>query len=399
MKKALIGATLIDGTGKPPLDNAAVIIDNDKIHAAGKAEDIRIPPGTEIVDVTGKTIIPGLIDCHIHMDLHGLANTYEENLIDDKLRTLRALSDMQATLKSGVTTVRNAGSVNHIDFAVKEAINSKWFKGPRILTSGQIISMTAAGNNYFKGMYYEADGVDETRKAARLQIKAGADFLKVMATGAFMNPGGDPGTVQFSVDEIKAIVEEAQKVGIKVAAHAHANQGIINAIEAGVNTIEHGSFIDDNAIEMMIEKGIYLVPTFVAGHHMLKNGIEKGVPPFIIEKNNRSRETRAKCLRRAFNAGVTVVFGSDAGTNYNYHGKNAMELVLFVEEGFLNPLEAIQCGTLLAAKALGIEDMVGSVESGKLADLVIVEGSLEKSLDSLLTGIEIVFKDGVDLAG
>jgi imidazolonepropionase-like amidohydrolase len=399
MIKALIGATLIDGTGKPPLDNSVVIIDNDKIHTAGKAEDVHIPPEAEIIDVTGKTIIPGLIDCHIHMDLNGLANTYEENLVEDKLRTLSTLYNMQATLKSGVTTVRNAGSVNHIDFAVKEAINSKWFRGPRIITSGQIISMTAAGNDYFKGMYYEADGVDEVRKAARLQIKAGADFLKVMATGAFMNPGGDPGTVQYSVDEMKAIVEEAQKVGKKVAAHAHANQGIVNAIEAGVNTIEHGSFIEDDTIEMMIEKGLYLVPTFVAGYHMIKNGIEKGVPSFIIEKSYRSRETRAKCLRRACEAGVKIVFGSDAGTNYNYHGNNAMELVLFVEEGFLNPLEAIHCGTLLAAEALGIEDLVGSVENGKLADLVVVKGSLADSLDSLLTGVEIVFKDGADLTG
>jgi imidazolonepropionase-like amidohydrolase len=399
MKKALIGATLIDGTGKPPLEKAVVIIENNKINAAGKAEDVKLPPDAEIIDVTGKTIIPGLIDCHIHMDLRGLANTYEENLVEDKLRTLRALYDMRATLKRGITTIRNAGSVNHIDFAVKEAINNGWFKGPRIIASGQIISMTAPGNDYFKGMYYEADGVDQVRKAARLQIKAGADFLKVMATGAFMNPGGDPGAVQFSTDEMSAIVEEAQKVGIKVAAHAHANQGIINAIKAGVSTIEHGSFIEDDAIIMMIDKGIYLVPTFVAGYHMLKNGIEKGVPSFIIEKNNRSRETRAKCLRKVFEAGVKVAFGSDAGTNYNYHGNNAMELVLFVEEGFLNPLEAIRCGTLIAAEALGIDDLVGTVESGKLADLVVIEGSLKDSLDPLLTGIKTVYKDGVDLAG
>lgn len=399
MKTVLFGATLIDGTGKPPLDKAVVIIDKNKIQTVGQAEEVETPVDAEIIDITGKTLIPGLIDCHIHMDLHGLANTYEENLVEDKLRTLRTLMDMQTTLQRGVTTVRNAGSVNHIDFAVKEAINCGWFKGPRIFTSGQIISMTAAGNDYFKGMYYEADGVDQVRKAARLQIKAGADFLKVMATGAFMNPGGDPGTVQYSVDEMKAIVEEARKVGIKVAAHAHANQGIINAIKAGVSTIEHGSFIDDDAIGMMIEQEVYLVPTFVAGHHMLTNGIEKGVPSFIIEKNNRSRETRAKCLRKAFDAGVKVAFGSDAGTNYNYHGNNAMELVLFVEEGFLTPLEAIRCGTLIAAEALGIDEMVGSVEKGKLADLVVVEGSLTDNLDPLLTSVKMVYKDGVELAG
>jgi imidazolonepropionase-like amidohydrolase len=136
-----------------------------------------------------KRYIPGLIDAHIHMDLHGMANTYEENLVEDKLRAIRAVKEMQATLHSGITTVRNVGSVNHIDFAVKEAIESGLFEGPRILTSGKIISMTAAGNDYFLGMYREADGCDEVRKAAREQLKAGADFLKLMATGAYMNPG------------------------------------------------------------------------------------------------------------------------------------------------------------------------------------------------------------------
>jgi len=394
MLKALLGATLIDGTGRPPIENSAVVIEGDRIQFAGRLDETVIPPASEKIDLKGKTIIPGLIDCHIHMDLHGLANTFEENLVEDKLRTLRAVHDMEKTLRSGITTIRNVGSVNHIDFTVKKAFEQGWFIGPRILTCGQIISITAAGNDYFKGMYYEADGVDEVRKAARLQLKAGADFLKVMATGAYMNPGGNPGATHLSLDELIAIVEEARKVGVRVAAHAHANQGILNAIKAGVNTIEHGSFIEEKTIEMMIKHGVFLVPTYVAGHQMIKNGVEKGVPKFLIEKNNQTRKIRGANLKKAIKAGVKVAFGSDAGTNYNYHGENAMELILWVDEGFISPLEAIRCGTAIAAEALGIDNLVGTLVENKVADIVVVDGKLDSSLNPLLTNIFMVFKDG-----
>jgi imidazolonepropionase-like amidohydrolase len=326
--------------------------------------------------------------------LHGMANTYEENLVEDKLRAIRTAKAMDTTLRKGITTVRNAGSVNHIDFAVKEAVASGWCAGPRILTCGRIISMTASGNEYFKGMYCEADGVDEVRKAARLQLKAGADFLKVMATGAYMNPGGDPGAVQLNIDELKVIVEEAGKLGLRVAAHAHARQGIINAIQAGVCSIEHGSFMDDEVIELMLQHDVYLVPTFVAGYHMLKNGLKKGVPAHMVEKNLKTREIRGNNLRKAIQSGIKVAFGSDAGTNYNFHGDNALELVLLVREGFMSPVEAIRSGTGLAAAVLGLEDLVGTVEKNKMADLLVVNGSLEANLEPLVDGVSMVFKEG-----
>ncbi|KUO51716.1 MAG: hypothetical protein APF76_15130 [Desulfitibacter sp. BRH_c19] len=395
MKTILRGATLIDGTGRPPIYNSVIIVDNGIIKNVGATSYTdTIEGGAQVIELDGHTIIPGLIDAHIHMDLHGMANTYEENLVEDKLRSIRTACDMEVTLKRGITTIRNAGSVNHIDFAVKEAVDNGWCNGPNIITCGRILSITASGNDYFKGMYREADGVHEVRKAAREQIKNGAGFLKVMATGAYMNPGGVPGATQFEEDELKAIVQEANKLELKVAAHAHGKEGIMNAIRAGVDTIEHGTFMDDEAIDLLIEKQIYLIPTYVAGHLMLKNGVENGVPAHMIQKNSRIREIRGKNLKKAIDAGVKVAFGSDAGTNYNYHGNNALELILYVNEGFMDSIKAICSATKMSAEALGISDKTGTLEVGKAADIVVVNGVLEQSLEPLMDSVIMVFKDG-----
>lgn len=394
MIKVFKGAVLIDGNGGEPIFDAILAVEGDRVIYAGKADGFSQHGEVEICDYQGKTIIPGLIDCHIHMDLHGMSDTNDENYVEDKLRAIRTAHNMEKTLQQGITTIRNAGSVNHIDFAVKAAVEDGWCIGPRIITSGQIISMTAMGNDYFKGMYVEADGVDEVRKAARTQLKAGAGFLKVMATGAYMNPGGVPGAVQYNLDELQVIVEEAGKLDLHVAAHAHGAQGIINSALAGVRTIEHGSFLDDQGIELMLDKNIYLVPTFAAGYHILKHAENEGIPEFMVEKNIEMRRIRGKSIKKAVDAGIKVAFGSDAGTTHNYHGTNAMELVLYVKEGFMSPIDAISSGTRIAAEAIGIADQVGTLEQGKLADLVIVNGDLTKSLDPLLDRVDEVYKEG-----
>lgn len=394
MIKVFKGAVLIDGNGGDPISDATLAVEDNTIIYAGRDEELSIRGEAEICEVPGKTIIPGLIDCHIHMDLHGMSDTNDENFVEDKLRAIRTARNMENTLQQGITTVRNAGSVNHIDFAVKAAVEDGWCIGPRIITSGQIISMTAMGNDYFKGMYVEADGVDEVRKAARTQLKAGADFLKVMATGAYMNPGGVPGAVQYNLDELQVIVEEAGKLDLHVAAHAHGAQGIINSALAGVRTIEHGSFLDDQGIELMLDKNIYLVPTFAAGYHILKHAESEGIPEFMVEKNIEMRRIRGKSIKKAVDAGIKVAFGSDAGTTHNYHGTNAMELVLYVKEGFMSPIDAISSGTRIAAEAIGILDLVGTLEKGKIADFIIVDGDLTKGLEPLLNNIAEVYKEG-----
>ncbi len=394
MDIVLKGATLIDGTGRKPIKNSLVIISENVIAYAGGNSGVELPENAAVIDLAGKTLIPGLIDLHIHMDLHGFADTYAENLVEDKLRAIRTVQEMNKTLQGGITTVRNCGSVNHIDFAVREAVEMGWVEGPRIITSGKIISMTAAGNDYFLGMYREADGCDEVRKAAREQLKAGADFLKLMATGAYMNPGGVPGASQLSRAEMAAVVEEADKLGLHVAAHAHGRQGIIDAIEAGVKTIEHGTFIDDQVIELMLQRGIYLVPTYVVGFLFEKHAEAEGIPCFMIEKNRQTEQLFKNNLRRAIAAGVKVAFGSDAGTNYNYHGQNALELVLLAEDGLLTPMAALESGTRVAAEALGLDDQIGTVETGKQADLAVINGSLDQNLQPLINKVEMVYKAG-----
>ena len=396
MKFIIKGATLIDGTDQNPIENAMLAIENGRIAEVSQASGVPLAPDVEVLDYTGHYVIPGLIDCHIHMDLHGMANTDEENRVEDKLRTLRASREMEDTLRAGFTTVRNVGSVNHIDFAVKQGIEAGWVKGPRIVTSGRIISMTCSGTEYFEGMYRVADGVEECRKAAREQLKEGADFLKLMATGAIMNPGGVPGAPQLDEGEIRAIVLEGLKLGKHTAAHAHGALGIKNAIRAGVRTIEHGTMADDEAISLMAEKGVFLVPTLAVDAAWKSHGEGTGVPLFMIEKMRRIKLQYADVLEKAVSAGVPIAMGTDAGTNFNYHGKNATEIILYVKRGLMSPHAALQSATRVAADAIGMGDAIGTLEKGKIADFLILRKNPMSDICSLMDSDAIVriYKDG-----
>ena len=397
MHTVLKGATLIDGTDRDPLTHSVLIFDETKIVNIGTEEAIPIPDNSKVYDVSGLFIIPGLIDCHIHMDLHGMADTFQENLVKDKLRAIRTAKEMEDTLRAGYTTVRNLGSVNGIDFAVRQAIDAGWVKGPRIITSGKIICMTCSGTEYFSGMYRIADGVDENRKAAREQLKAGADVLKVMATGAIMNPGGVPGAAQLGVDEMRAVIEEGAKLGIPTAAHAHGAQGIKNAVEAGVATIEHGTMADDEAIEMMVKKNVFLVPTLLVDNLICKAGERNEIPAFMVEKAERIKEKRHLVFKKAISAGVKIAMGTDAGTPFNFHGKNSMELDLYVREKLMTPLKALQTATRDAAEAIGLSDRLGTLEKNKIADCLVLGKNPLEDIGCLLDlkNIRMVFKQGM----
>jgi imidazolonepropionase-like amidohydrolase len=392
MKTVLAGGTLIDGTGSPSLKNGSVVFEDGTITEAGPSDSVNVPKDAIVYNVNGKTIIPGLIDCHIHMDLHGFGNTFDENLVEDKLRTIRAAKEMETTLCRGITTARNVGSRGGIDFAVKQAIHEGLSRGPTILTSGKIISMTTSGNDYFWGLYREADGPDEVRKAAREQLKAGADFLKIMDTGAVMNPGEVPGASQFSRDEIKAVVEEADKVGRAVAAHAHGVEGIQNAILGGVRTVEHGTLMDEETIDLFLEHDVFLVPTPVVGYCMRSKSSE--IAPFMRDKIERMKSRFKEMLSIAIERGVKIAFGTDAGTPFNYHGNNALQLKLYVDDGFFSPVEAVHIATQVAAEVVERADTVGTIERAKTADIVVVDGSLEKTVDPLLDSVAVVIQKG-----
>ena len=387
-------ATLLNGKDEQPVPDSVLAIENNQIIFAGSNQFWQDKPEQHSIDLSGKWIIPGLIDCHIHMDLHGYSDTFQENLVDEKLRTLRAAKEMSDTLRAGFTTVRNVGTVNYIDFAVKTGIEAGYFIGPRISTAGKIISMTCSGTEYFDGMYRIADGVDECRKAAREQLKEGADLLKLMATGAVMNPGGVPGAPQLNVDEIRAVVEEGEKLGKHTAAHAHGTQGIINAVTAGVHTIEHGTMATDEVLEIMASHKTYLIPTLSL--HDLFEAHSDQIPRFMVEKSRAMQEPYIEIVKKAVRMGVPVAMGTDAGTNYNYHGKNAAEIIYLVKKEIMSPLQAITAATKTASEAIRMDHEIGTLEVGKLADFIVLNNNPLDDIQILskTDEIESVYKNG-----
>ncbi len=382
MKKCYMGATLLDPSNEEIIGTSTILVKNGRFHAVGTIEDIPVPEDAHVVDLSGKFIIPGLIDCHIHVDLGGLANTFAENLVEDKLRTLRAAQDMEKTLRAGFTTVRSVGSVNGIDFAVKAGIEAGYVTGPRMMCAGRIISMTCSGTEYFDGMYRVADGEDECRKAAREQLKDGADFIKLMATGAIMNPGGVPGAHQLDRAEMAAVVEEGLKLGRHTAAHAHGAQGIINAVEAGVRTIEHGTLASDEALDKMAEAETFLVPTFSVMFQFQYH--DQDIPAFMVEKSRDMLASYGDLVKRARSKGVRIAMGTDAGTNYNFHGNNTGELVYLVEQGISTPWQALASATNIAAQAIMIDQEAGTLKSGKMADFLVLPDNPIKNIRCLL---------------
>ncbi|MFO7883478.1 MAG: amidohydrolase family protein [Desulfobacteraceae bacterium] len=400
MYTVLNGAAIFDSKGDW-IEDGVMVFKDENILSVGKKNDFPIPEEAKTLDLNGKFIIPGLIDTHVHLDMHGMGDTVHESLVEDKLRAIRAAREMSNTVLSGVTTVRNCGSSNFIDIAVKKAVEEKLISGPRILSSGRIICMVTAGSEYFKGLYREADGVDENRRAAREQLKEGADCLKVMATGAIMNPGGVPGSPQLDEDEIRAVVKEGKKVGKHTAAHAHGSEGIINAVNAGVRTIEHGTLANEKALKLMADKGIFLTSTLSSNFWMLSAKGQNGIPQFMLEKAREISKIRQENLARAIDAGIRVVMGTDAGTPYNYHGKNSMEIIQYVKLGIMNEKDALLSSTRTAADAVGLADRIGTLEKGKSADCIVLDKNPLKDIQCLEApgSIVFVFKKGELIRG
>jgi imidazolonepropionase-like amidohydrolase len=397
---AFQGATLIDGNGRVIRDSV-LLLEDEYILEVGAAGEVPVPDRARIVDLSGKHVLPGLVDAHIHLDLHGMTDTYHENLVEDKLRTIRAAVEMGNTVRAGITTVRNAGSTNYIDIAVKRAVEEGLVEGPRILASGKIICMMTAGNEYFRGLYREADGVDENRRAAREQLKEGADFLKVMATGAIMNPGGSPGAPHLNYEEIRAVVEEGAKMGKHTCAHAHGTEGVQNAVRAGVRSIEHGTLADEEALHLMAEQAVFLVTTLCSNFWMVQAGKSNNIPQFMSQKAQEISEIRKRNLQRAARMGVRIAMGTDAGTPYNFHGRNAMELVQLVEQEIMTPMQAITAATGTAADAIDRLDSIGTLQAGKLGDLLILNRDPLQDIRCLqdTASIHSVWKEGRRIGG
>jgi imidazolonepropionase-like amidohydrolase len=388
--KALVGGKLIDGTGRTSIEDAVVVIEGDRISSVGKADATTVPTGSEVIDVTDKTVMPGLINCHAHLCLDGSpdpATALKQRSFTENV--LIAAKHAETTLRAGVTTVRDLGGWEGVDFGLKKAINDGVILGPRMLVSGRVLCMTG-GTAYFIGR--EVDGPDEARKGAREQLKAGADSLKVMATGAVLAAGTDPGAAQLTFEELRAVVEEAEKAGVLTAAHAHGAAGIKNAILAGVDSIEHGSFLDAEAVDMMLEHEVFYVPTLAVGYAVVSKGSEFGIPAFMIEKARRVGDAHLESFRRAREAGVRIAAGNDGGTPFNRADNLASELERMVAAG-MSCVEALATAHGTAARLLRMTEQIGTVEPGKLADLVVLDADPQADI-SAVRQIHMVIKAG-----
>ncbi len=370
----LWNARLIDGTGVGPLEQAIVRIEAGRITEVGSADGTP-PPGA--IDVGGRTLLPGLIDAHAHVSSDTLRSPGfgPPPPLHGELPRPRALGyfilakSARAMLDAGVTTVRDVGSYDDEGIALREAVRLGIVEGPRILCCGRIISATAPGGAIFKTMYREADGTDDMRRAVREQLRRGADFIKLMATGARSVVAEDPEPAQMTAAECRAIVDEAHRLGVRVAAHAEGLAGTRMAVEEGVDTIEHGLSLhrEPSLLEAMAQRGIVLVPT-LSTFHDLADRFTGDFAPALVEQAKRQKDEAYSTLVAARDAGVTLAMGHDSGPP----GDNAIELVRMVEGG-LTPIEGIGAATRGSATALGRDDL-GTVTTGAVADLLVVDG-------------------------
>ncbi len=401
---AIKAGRLFDGTGDAYRMNVMVLVEGDRIKAVGPAADVTIPGGTEVIDLTNATVLPGLIDCHTH--LGGRADRYDEIYKFKSTPNHSAFAGVLnagKTLEAGFTSVRDLGSRPFMAVDLRDSINEGFLIGPRIVASGPGISMTGGHGdlNRFAPQvrvttfpderdFRIADGPDQVRQVVRAQIKHGVDIIKVHASGGVLSRGDAPGAAQFTVEELKAAVQEAHAAGLKVAAHAHGTQGIKNALVAGVDSIEHGSLIDDEGIQMMLKQGTWLVADIYNDDYLLGKAIEFKLPQESIDKERAIGQLQRDNFARAARAGVKVAFGTDAGVYP--HGDNAKQFFYMVKYG-LTPGGAIRSATSSAAELLDRSKDLGRVAPGLLADLVAIAGDPLQDVRAL-EAVGFVMKGG-----
>jgi len=396
--------TLIDGSGSEPVPEAAVLIRDKKIEQVGKVKEIEVPEGTEVIDATGKHILPGFIDTHVHMAME-LRSIQDSVLTPFSYRFYESVHFLKRTIDIGITSVRDAG---FSDLGMKKAVEDGLAAGPRMQVSINPLTITGGhGDSWnrsgidttlqtYAGMPYAiCDGKEEVRKRVREMLRAGADVIKVHATGGVSSPTDHPEFTQFSQEELEVMVEEARfRKGVKVMAHAQGAEGIKNAIRAGIYSIEHGIYIDEEAIELMLENDTFLVPTLLAPVSVLESSEKDDrMTPYAVEKSREVIEAHRESIAKAYQAGVKIAMGTDAGVMP--HGTNLRELGLMCDIG-MSPMEALIATTKTAAECLGWEDQIGTLEKGKLADIVVTDADPLKDIRALENKdrIVMVMKEG-----
>lgn len=386
---------LIDVRSGRVLDRSGILIEGDRIVRVGPADQLESESqGAKVIDLSDLTVVPGLIDCHTHLTNDPGPPTLDESV---PRQTLTGAKNARITLEAGFTTVRELGSSGYADVALRDAIDAGEIPGPRILASGPAISPTGGHGdvNLLAPEFHfsdegVADGVPAVIQQTRRNIKYGADVIKFVATGGTSSKNTSPDTGQYSDEEMRAIVIEAHRLGRRVAAHAHGVSGLKQAVLAGVDSIEHASFVDSEVTELLKKSKAYLVPTIYLREWRLENARKFGLPDYVIEKAENVRQVAFPNLSRAFQAGVRIAFGTDAGVYP--HGLNAREFRVLVKLG-LTPIKALQTATIHAADLLGRSDSVGAIEPNHFADLIAVKGDPTSDV-SVMENVVFVMKGG-----
>ncbi len=411
--KVFQGGTLIDGTGKPPVQDSLVVLEGKKITFVGKQKEFKTPKGekVQVIEAKGRTVMPGLIDSHLHMGIIGQSRDFysipiHNNNIDIAMKAVPRLKKM---LEMGFTTVRDGGGgFGWFEVSLREALKRGDIVGPRYLATGYHLTVSG-GHGYFlphwlgkyappeqNGMH--CDGPDEWRKAARLNLYNGTDCVKLVASRGFLSAGlrGDapPTGAPATIEEMRAAVEEGHKMGKKVFAHANGHQAIMNAVLAGVDSIVHGWYIDEECLEMMVKKNVVLEPTTLC-IRLVKDQGKGEMMDVMVERAAAYWEGKKKEFKMILKSGVIISMSSDMGCPYLYHGENARELECMVDLG-MSPMEEILSATKVAANTIGLGSEIGTIEKGKNADILLIDGDPLKNIAVLQeqNRIKLVMKDG-----
>ena len=394
---AVKAAHVVDARAGRVLDLQTVLISDDRIEKVGPSSEVAIPPGATIIDLGPATLLPGLIDCHTHLTFDPSNAGFRSLGISVPREALTGAKNARVTLEAGFTTVRNVGASGYSDVALRDAINASEIPGPRMLVSGPPLGITGGHcdenllapefNYHAEGV---ADGIPAVMAKVRETVKYGADVIKFCASGGVFSKGDLPGAEQYSPAEMATLISEAHRLDRKVAAHAHGTQAIIDATNAGVDSIEHGSLIDDAGIAAMKQHGTYLVADIYNDDFILGMGKQYGFTDEMLEKERMVGQQQREGFRKAAQAGVKIAFGTDAGVYP--HGWNAKQFAHMVKYG-LSPMQAIQSATVNAADLIGWADRVGGVEPGKFADLIAVQGDPTTDV-TVLEHVQFVMKGG-----
>jgi imidazolonepropionase-like amidohydrolase len=377
----IVGGSVFDAIHGEVIVNGTVCVEDDHITAVGPASAIATGGrDAQVIDAAGQFIMPGMMDCHVHLLSSG-APDYATRALKELLpyTAIRGAANAKTLLDMGYTTVRDVGAMGYGNIALRQAIDDGLVPGPRIYAAGHSLSVPGGhGDSYYRPeVHVQRDGLingpEEARRAVRELIKMRADVIKLLVTGGVMTDGSDVGVLQWAPDELQAAIAQAHQLGLRVAGHCHGAAGVKEAIRAGLDTVEHGTLLDDEAIALMQQHGTYYVPTLVAPFHICAGGTTSGIPAYAVQKSHLVMERHRESVRQAHEAGVKIAMGTDCGTPLNVAGKNALELELLTQNG-LSAAEALMATTRVAAEAIGIQDRVGTLEPGKWADIILVQG-------------------------